>query len=88
MLECIFLVLYLLVPDHRKVPLDVRLRLVGVGEHFEVGAAELSGQYVCLCLHQGILLSEELLANDVGTESGLDHQSSRLFDKTLLSLIV
>ena len=35
-----------------------------------------------------MLLSKELLANDVRSESGLDHQSSRLFNKSLLSLIV
>ena len=88
MFQCVFLILNLLIPDHCKMPLDISLRLVGVCQHLKVSSAELPCKYVGLRFHQRMLLSKELLANDVRSELGLDHQCCRLFNKPLLSLII
>ena len=87
-LKSVLLILDLLVPDHRKVALDVSLCLVSVREHLEVGPAELPGQHVRLRLHQRVFLAQELLADHISTEARLDHQRRRLFHQALLPVVV
>ena len=68
--------------------LDVSLRLVRVGKHLKVSPAELPRQHIGLRFHECMLLPQKLLANDVGTEARLDHQSRRFLHEALLSLVI
>ena len=74
-LKLVFLTFDALVPNHGQKSFDIGLRHLCVLTHLQVGTSELSRQYICLALHQGVFLLEKVSPRHVRPEPCLDAQS-------------